>query len=347
VNFVPFVVDVFFDQMGNSMKARVLVVVSCSLLALAAGLAARQQNPFLGKWNLTGTGPDSAWVGWLEITQEGAELGGSFLNRGGAPAKLAGARVENGELVFQGAARRGGPGPEGHGRMQGSQMTVTIGVPATAAAPARTMTLIGVHPPQFPPSDANAPHTFGAPVELFDGKSLDAFTYLPPGQPWFIVDGLATNSPPTDPGRGRSVKGSNMVSKQKFQDYKIHAEYKLDDGSHSGIYFRGRYEMQIQGDMGTPPSPVSHMSVYGRVAPLVNPSIPDNEWNIMDGIIVGNRITVTLNGKKVHDNTMLPGITGNAIDADELAPGSVRIGGDDGKVWYRRVTVTPITDTKR
>jgi hypothetical protein len=95
------------------MRARILLVVLGSSLAMAIALASAQQNPFVGKWNLTGTGADAAWVGWLEITQEGNELGGSFLNRGGAPSKLAGATVENGELTFQGPARRGGPGPEG------------------------------------------------------------------------------------------------------------------------------------------------------------------------------------------------------------------------------------------
>ncbi len=316
-------------------------------VALCVSAAASQQNPYLGRWNLTGIGSSAGWVGWLEVTREGDQLGGLFLNRGGAPAKLASAAVENGELVFQGAARRGGAGPQGRGRMQAGQLVLTVTSPATANAPERVVSVTGVRPPEFPPSDANAPHTFGAPVELFDGTSLDAFTLANPDRPWAIADGLATNAQPGDPGTGRAVRGSNLISKQKFLDYRIHAEYRLDTGSHSGIFWRGRYEMQVVGDMGTPPSPTGHMSVYGRVAPLVNASIPDNEWNIMDGVIVGNRITVTLNGKKVHDNTTLPGITGNALDANELEPGPVQIVGDDGKLWYRRITVTPITDTRR
>jgi hypothetical protein len=318
----------------RSLTCAASVVVA---VALVASSAIARQDPFLGKWNLTGTGADAAYVGWLEITQEGGQLSGMFLNRGGAPAKLAGAKVENGELVFQGAARRGGPGPEGRARVQGQQIAGTITSAATAAAPSRTIPFVGSRPPTFPPSDANAPHTFGAPVELFDGKSMDAFTLVQPDRPWSVVDGLMTNA----------VPGSNLISKQKFQDYKIHAEYKLDNGSHSGIYWRGRYEMQVLGDMGQPPSPISHMSVYGRIAPLVNASKPDNEWNTMDGIIVGNKITVTLNRQKVHDNTTLQGITGNAIDANELEPGPVMLVGNDGKLWYRRVTVTPITDTRR
>jgi hypothetical protein len=317
-------------------------LLSVAVGVLTFAVVAAQQNPFLGKWNLTGTGADAAYVGWLEITDEGGQLGGMFLNRGGAPAKLAGAKVENGELVFQAAARRGGPGPEGRARVQGATLTGTITTLATATAPARTVAFSAARPPVFPASDANAAHTFGAPVELFDGKTMDAFTLVNPARPWTVSDGLAWNAPPAETPTGRYI-GSNLISKQKFFDYRIHAEYKLDNEAHSGIYFRGRYEMQVLGDMGVALSPISHMAVYGRIAPLVNASIPDNEWNIMDGVIVGNRITVTLNGKKVHDNTLLQGITGNAVDANELEPGPIMIVGNDGRIWYRRITVTPIT----
>ncbi|MEO8076604.1 MAG: DUF1080 domain-containing protein [Acidobacteriota bacterium] len=293
--------------------------------------AGAQQNPFLGRWNLTGTGTNAAAVYWLEITEEGGQLGGTFLNRGGSPNKLAAARVENGELVFQGAPRRAGPGPEGRARLQGDKLSGTITNGAT------TVAFVGARPPRWPPADANARHTFGTPVDLIDGKSMDAWTLVRPEYPWTIADGLATNTPP----------GSNLISTQKFLDYRIHAEYRLDNGSHSGIYWRGRYEMQVLGDMGRPVDQISHMSVYGRIAPLVNASKPDHEWNTMDGVIVANKITVTLNGQKVHDNTTLDAITGNALDANELEPGPIMVVGNDGKIWYRRLTVTPITDARR
>ena len=115
-----------------------------------------------------------------------------------------------------------------------------------------------------------------------------------PEQPWFVIDGEMTNSP----AGTKPAPGSNLRSKQKFQDYRIHAEYKLDTGSHSGIYFRGRYEMQVLGDVGKPADKFSHMSVYGWAAPLVNASKPDNEWQTMEGTIVANKISVTLNGQK-------------------------------------------------
>ena len=59
-----------------------------------------------------------------------------------------------------------------------------------------------------------------------------------------------------------------------------------------------------------------------------------------------DRVTVTLNGKRVQDNTAIIGVTGGALDNDELAPGPIMIQGDHGQVWFRKVIVTPITGSK-
>ena len=49
-----------------SSAFRLLVTVAAlSLAALAPGASAQQSNPFLGAWNMTGTGPDAANVYWL------------------------------------------------------------------------------------------------------------------------------------------------------------------------------------------------------------------------------------------------------------------------------------------
>ena len=58
---------------------------------------------------------------------------------------------------------------------------------------------------------------------------------------------------------------------------------------------------------------------------------------------MANRITVTLNGQRVHDNAVLQAITGGALDADEEAPGPIMIQGDHGRVWIRKLVITPIT----
>ena len=60
---------------------------------------------------------------------------------------------------------------------------------------------------------------------------------------WTIEDGAMTNTPPAN----------NLVSKQTFKDFRIEAEYKLSPKGNSGIYLRGRYEMQVLDDAGAAP----------------------------------------------------------------------------------------------
>ena len=86
----------------------------------------------------------------------------------------------------------------------------------------------------------------------------------------------------------------------------------------------------------------NHMAVYSRVAPKVNASKKAGEWQAMEAVIVGNRVTVKLNGQVVHDNLVIDGITGGALDAREGEPGPIMIQGDHEKVYFRKVVVTPI-----
>ena len=200
--------------------------------------------------------------------------------------------------------------------------------------PERTLAFTGARPPSWPAANANATHTYGEPVELFDGKSMDTWNLQVPNRPsgWSVVDGAMTNE----------AKANNLVSKQTFKDFKIQAEYRIEPGSNSGIYLRGRYELQVLDDFGKAPESHGHMAIYAWVAPRVNASKPASEWQAMEAVLVGNKVTVTLNGQKVHDNVTIQAITGGALDANETQPGPIMLQGDHGKVWYRKVTVTPI-----
>ena len=85
------------------------------------------------------------------------------------------------------------------------------------------------------------------------------------------------------------------------------------------------------------------MAIYGRTAPSVRAGKGPDEWQSMEAIVVANRVTVILNGQRVHDNAVIEGITGGALDNDELAPGPILVQGDHSKVWVRKLVVTPIT----
>jgi hypothetical protein len=320
---------------------RVFGSVALILAAAALPTAARQQNPYLGAWNLTGTGQDSANVYWLEIKDNGGTLSGMFLNRTSSPFALAVVKIENGELVFQGGKPGAPTGPEYRAKFEGGKLighhTVSQRAQGSDTPTQRTVNWIGVRPPAWPEVDANGKHAYGTPVVLFDGKTLDTFIGQNPNRPlgWSVVDGVATNTPPAN----------NLVSKEKFKDFKIEAEYKLAPKGNSGIYLRGRYELQLYDDLTGDPNTQpqhKHMAIYGRTPTTTQASKPAGEWQHMEAVIVGNRVTVTLNGQRVHDNAVIGGITGGALDNDELAPGPILIQGDHEQVWVRKVVVTPI-----
>lgn len=323
---------------------RLLLSAVALLVALAAVPTTAQQNPFLGAWNMTGIGDDTNLVYWLSVSEEEGQLKALFLNRGGhaVPPEVVG--LENGALVWVARIGRGTQvttfrARVEDGRLIGSHQFPGRGRRGGGAAPEpRVVQWVGVRPPSWPASDANGRHTYGEPVALFDG-TFDAFGVQFPNREmgWSVVDGAMNN------GNG----ANNLVSKQVFTDFKVEAEYRLAEGSNSGIYLRGRYELQVLDDYGQPTFDRGHMSVYGRVAPTVNASRPQGEWQAMVAIMVGNRLTVTLNGQRIHDNVEVGGITGGALDARETEPGPIMIQGDHTGVWFRKLVVTPITAAGR
>jgi hypothetical protein len=308
---------------------RVLKYVVALLLAATVTSLAADQKAFLGRWNLTGTGENSGAVYWLEVKDDGGTLSGRLLNRGGSPVPLQSVTVEGDELVFQLAGGQNRPPTVFRARVSGDKLTGTVKLAD------RTLDFVGARPPKWGKYDANAKHSYGKPVSLFDGKSIDAWDVQNKNRPsgWTVADGAMTNE----------AKANNLVSKQKFKDFKINAEYKLEKDSNSGIYLRGRYELQVLDDAGKAPEAHGHMSIYAWTPPLVNASKPAGEWQTMEAVLVGNRFTVTLNGQKVQDNAELQAITGGAMDANETEPGPIVLQGDHGKVWFRKVVVTPIT----
>jgi hypothetical protein len=299
------------------------------LIALGAGLIARAQNsPFLGRWDITAKSPNGTFPYWLEVRMEEGGLTGYFLNRGGSVYKLPEIKIEGDELIFLQTTNPNQPKVYHRARFSDGRLL------GAAEVNGGQISWIGVRPPQWGEHNANKRHKFGSPVELFDGTSMDKWDLQFKDRPsgWSVVDGAMTNE----------ARANNIISRHRFDDFKIRVEYKVEPQSNSGIYLRGRYELQVLDDFGKAPESHGHMALYSRVQPLVNASKPAGEWQVMEATIVGNRLSVMLNGKKVHDNIVIDGITGGALDANEGEPGPIMLQGDHGKVWYRRITVTPI-----
>jgi hypothetical protein len=296
--------------------------------------AMAQEHPFLGKWDITGVGPHENYVYWLEVKEQDGKLTGSFLNRSGSVLPLEEIKIEGNELIFSPKMPRpDSPKPVhrvkvAEGRLLGM---MTAGDQEVA--------WIGERAPTWGDFNANKKYKMGSPVALFDGKVIETMWDVqrkdqPSG--WTVIDGVMTNE----------AKANNLVTRHRFGDFKIQCEYKIEEHSNSGIYLRGRYELQVLDDAGKPPDIHSHMALYSRVKPAVNASLPAGQWQTMEAIIVGNRLTVILNGKKVHDNIVIDGITGGALDSQENETGPIMIQGDHGKVSFRKVVVTPILNSR-
>ena len=335
---------------------QIAFLTSATIVALVSFTQAHQAaNPFLGQWNITGVAPDTNYVYWLELKQENGKLASLFLNRTSHPIPLTAVKIENNELIFQAGGTTEKPtGPEFHAKVVDGKLIASFtqtprppaaGAPAPTTPPPapRTVNLVGVRPPTWPPANANGAHEYGVPVVLYDETMKDKdpatlFDVQNTRSPinWLIEDGLLTNKAPG---------GNNIISKQKFSDFKVRVEYKLEAKSNSGIYLRGRYELQVLDDVNdtTTEKFLMHAAIYGRRAPDVMASKAPGEWQVMEAVMVGNKVTVTLNGKTVHNNQPVVGITGGALDNEELTPGPLMIQGDHNRIWIRKAVVTPIT----
>jgi hypothetical protein len=121
----------------------------------------------------------------------------------------------------------------------------------------------------------------------------------------------------------------------------LHVEFRYPKGSNSGLYLRGRYEVQITDSKGLEPSKVDFGAIYGFIIPNEMVAKAAGEWQSYDITLIGRLITIVANGKTIVCNQQIPGITGGALDSDEGKSGPLMIQGDHGPVEYRNIILTP------
>lgn len=177
---------------------------------------------------------------------------------------------------------------------------------------------------------------WGEPVELFNGKEADLkanWEAMGAENHWKVVDGVMTNG-----GNGTE----NIVTKRKdFRNFKLHVEFKVPKNGNSGVYLRGRHEVQIADSYDKPIEAGGCGALYSRVLPSVNASKPAGEWQTYDITFVDNYLTVIHNGKTIMDNVEVEGITGGAIDSDEWEPGPIYLQGDHSEIFFHKIILTP------
>lgn len=174
---------------------------------------------------------------------------------------------------------------------------------------------------------------------LFNGENLTGWKLRnADGRPsWTAQKGMLVNTTTAD------VHGSDLVTEEKFKDFTIRYEYQVPKGSNSGLYLRGRYEIQILEDFErNKPEMGGNGAIYNTKPVSLFASRRAGEWQEAEATIQGNRVTVYLNGVKVHDNVEVPKATGGELDQNLDQPGPIMLQGDHGAIAFRNVRIKPL-----
>jgi hypothetical protein len=151
---------------------------------------------------------------------------------------------------------------------------------------------------------------------------------------WTVEAGVLKNTVNT------GEHGTDLVTDQKFKDFTVKYEFMVPDNSNSGFYLRGRHEIQILGDFAKGATGLGgNGAIYNFKAPDKFVSKPGGEWQTAEATIIGNKITVVLNGVKIHDNVECNKATGSELDDKVDQPGSIFLQGDHGTVWFRNMRI--------
>ena len=289
---------------------------------LLAGLAQAAGNPFAGRWDITIKTADGTSPRWMELVDNGGDLKVRVQPSGGAVRDISGAKTDGSKLlltVSDATAKQ--PAVTWELTPNGDTFS------GIQKAGERTAEIAGVRAPSL---DRKAPKAWSAPETLFNGNDLSGWEPMGTrASHWMVKNGELFNE----------EKGANIKTTRRFDDFKLHIEVNCPEHCNSGIYLRGRYEIQV-GTEGRTNMKHEMGAIYGYVAPAVDMPPGSGEWQVFDITLVGRHVTVVRNGTKIHDNEEIPGITGGAMDSNEAEPGPIFLQGDHtGGLRYRNITI--------
>ena len=171
---------------------------------------------------------------------------------------------------------------------------------------------------------------------LFNGKDTSGWKLrnAKGHNSWSVQDGVLMNTV------NKGEHGTDLVTEDKFWNFTVRYEYKVPPGANSGFYLRGRHEIQILDDFARgKPSKGGNGAIYNFKEQDVFASKPAGEWNTAEATIIDNKISVILNGKKIHDNVECAKATGSEIDNKISEPGPLFLQGDHGTVHFRKIEI--------
>lgn len=291
--------------------------------AILTALLLPAETPFLGRWDINVTTDQETYPDWMEVS------------------------VNNGALSVRVQPRTGSVRPATNVSADGAHLTLTV-LPPNKKNPETTWDLTfeadrirGVQKRgdqvmgklegmRAPALRRPMPKSWSRPEPLFNGKDLTGWERFQGENHWTAQDGELVNV----------EHGANLRTVRKFDDFKLHIEFNCPDGGNSGIYLRGRYEIQVAYEK-EPDNFHSMGSIYGMLAPSREMPRKPGQWEAFDATLVGRFITLVRDGETILNNQEIAGITGGALDANEGQPGPFYLQGDHtGGMKYRNITIS-------
>ncbi len=308
--------------MNNSFKNIHLIFFSI----LFSILNASAQSSIEGRWDITITKGDKKTPSWLEVSHSGNKyLNGRFVGSGGSARPIAQVFFKANKMSFSIPPQwdREEKDLVVEAELKDGKLVGTMNTPS-----GEIQNWVGVKAPKL---IKTTEPIWGKPIKLFNGKDMTGWNTFGATSQWIVENGVM-KSPKS---------GANLRTDATFNDFKLHVEFRVPKGSNSGVYLRGRYEVQIMDSFGAEPAVGELAGIYGFIQPLELPAKAAGEWQSFDITLIGRVVTVALNGKTIIFKDEIPGITGGAIDSNEAEAGPIMFQGDHGPIEFRNIVLTP------
>ena len=323
------------------------VAIVCTMLCDAAR-AQDDASPFLGRWALHLPGG----AGWLEVQNDQGFLDASLLWYGGSVLPVSSVHVADGALHVTRNYNVTRMGERTHTisnrldlHRDGEGLSGMGVFPSRDGIGQQVVMFTGESIPPLPPTPDMSSIAYGAPIPLLNGIDLEGWSLVNPEREngFMVEDGVLINNP-VQPEDGSHINYGNLRTNETFEDFRLTLEVNVPEGSNSGVYLRGIYEIQVADTYGRELDSHHMGGLYSRVTPTSSAEKPAGEWQHMDITLYRRHVTVVLNDVRIIDNQPALGVTGGALTADQFAPGPIYLQGDHGRVLYRNMMLTPITN---
>jgi hypothetical protein len=287
--------------------------------------AAPDTSSVEGRWDITIYNSGKTMPSWLEVVHSGLHtLVGQFVGVGGSARPISKVNFTEGKVSFSIPPQwETGNDLSFEAALQGDSLTGTITFPN-----GKTYNCSAVRAPSLRRASVPA---WGKKVKLFNGSDLKGWHPSGEKNQWVVENGVLKSA----------AAGSNLVTDATFTDFKLHVEFRYSAHGNSGVYLRGRYEVQILEENAVAPPKGTLGAVYGFIAPSEVVAKNAGDWQSYDITLIGRMVTIVANGTTIICNQEIPGITGGALDSNEGEAGPIMLQGDHEPIEYRNIVLIP------